>query len=176
MVGIKHLELILALQEYSAVSTFLAFACGRRRRSPFDVKLAVSERPACTDAACPGLHRHHTAADRPVRRTAVHAFPLIQVFAVKKNDGIGRRSTAGASGSDNRRHRAVYLCLLRFHPLIRGRFRRQVVSGSLSHYSRGKKKHHGKSKKGDLSHTLSFSLVSEGGEHKVKDNKKIIIP
>ena len=112
-VGIEHLDFVAgAAEKNAAVAAALAFALSRSGSGPFDMELAIAEVLHGADVTAAADALHEAVAHNPSGGAAVHGHPGGEIFAVKQNDGVGRRLTglvrgAELAGFDDRRQGTV---------------------------------------------------------------------
>src|SRR5690348_6702586 len=88
VVAVEHLDFILALQIYAAVTSRLALSLGRIGLAPFEVELNGAEFLFRLDVTLAEGYLEISILDIPLCGTALCRLPLGQIFAVKQNDSV----------------------------------------------------------------------------------------
>ena len=99
---LDNLQFVLAEEEDAAVSPVHGIAVGLGGCDPFDVELAIAERPLG-----PQFARLKDIDLAVLESRGVSAGPLVEIAAVKEHDGVGWRLPRLSTGGNPRRLRTV---------------------------------------------------------------------
>src|SRR5208282_6915982 len=86
--GVENLNLVEPVQENSAVAAVLVLAVRRVGGGPLDVQLAIAIGVLSPDVPTVGHRCEITLSHGPLRRSAFDLFPIRQILAVEKHNGI----------------------------------------------------------------------------------------